>query len=87
MDIDKGKYISNISYKIGMDDKMLRVFPIAKFKVSPNMNEEQKRCTVCFTEFEPNEDVKFLFCMHIFHQECIDPWLKENSTCPICKKD
>lgn len=23
-------------------------------------------------------------CGHIFHTECIDPWLKTNKKCPIC---
>lgn len=23
-------------------------------------------------------------CSHSFHTECIDPWIKKNSHCPIC---
>uniref|UniRef100_A0A8C9F706 cullin-RING-type E3 NEDD8 transferase n=1 Tax=Pavo cristatus TaxID=9049 RepID=A0A8C9F706_PAVCR len=25
-------------------------------------------------------------CMHEFHIHCIDRWLSENSTCPICRQ-
>jgi RING-box protein 1 len=23
-------------------------------------------------------------CGHVFHSECIEPWLKNNNHCPIC---
>ncbi len=26
-------------------------------------------------------------CGHMFHTECIDPWLKNNKKCPICSND
>jgi hypothetical protein len=46
-------------------------------------------CTVCMCDFEKDEDVLRLpKCMHIFHEECIKPWLcKTNKKCPICKVD
>lgn len=44
-------------------------------------------CPVCTEEFEINETAKKLPCAHIFHSECIDPWLKSNCTCPVCRKE
>jgi hypothetical protein len=26
-------------------------------------------------------------CLHKFHMECIKPWLKKSTKCPICKQD
>ena len=31
------------------------------------------------------ETVRILPCSHAFHAECVDQWLKEKDTCPMCK--
>ena len=48
---------------------------------------EEEKCPICITEFEDKETVKNLPCNHIFHENCIDTWLVQNSHCPICKYD
>ncbi|KAI9032508.1 hypothetical protein CLU79DRAFT_841833 [Phycomyces nitens] len=45
----------------------------------------QVDCAVCKEEFEIIERVVELPCAHIFHNECIKPWLKMNGTCPVCR--
>merc|ERR1719197_2462125 len=44
-------------------------------------------CTVCMEEWADGDDVRTLPCLHHFHTNCIDEWLKRNKTCPICKHD
>jgi len=43
------------------------------------------QCAVCLAPYEKGDQVRTILCMHAFHVECIDPWLREHSTCPICK--
>ena len=47
----------------------------------------QPNCHICLCEFEHRETIiRELPCGHIFHPECIDEFLLENSSlCPMCK--
>ncbi|CAN6201417.1 unnamed protein product [Urochloa humidicola] len=43
-------------------------------------------CSVCLGAFQAGEIVRLLpVCLHLYHVECIDPWLDAHSTCPICR--
>ena len=42
---------------------------------------------IFFIEFEEEEDVRRLPCMHLFHVPCVDQWLGLNKRCPICRAD
>lgn len=53
------------------------------YKYSNNTNNDS--CVICICEFEEQEEVKKLTCNHIFHKSCIEEWLKNHSTCPVCK--
>uniref|UniRef100_A0A8D0HDQ2 Ring finger protein 128 n=1 Tax=Sphenodon punctatus TaxID=8508 RepID=A0A8D0HDQ2_SPHPU len=44
-------------------------------------------CAVCIEVYKPNDVVRILTCNHLFHKTCIDPWLLEHRTCPMCKCD
>lgn len=48
---------------------------------------EKEKCTICLCEYESEEHVRRLPCMHLFHLECIDQWLPANKRCPICRVD
>ncbi|KAL6876368.1 hypothetical protein ACP4OV_012940 [Aristida adscensionis] len=50
--------------------------------------EEAATCSVCLGVFQSGEIVRLLpLCMHLFHIECIDPWLASHPTCPICRSE
>ncbi|XP_023703030.1 uncharacterized protein LOC111862122 isoform X2 [Cryptotermes secundus] len=44
-------------------------------------------CVVCMSDFEAEQMIRVLPCLHHFHIECIDMWLKCSATCPICRDD
>lgn len=49
-------------------------------------NPEDKECCFCLsTEYVKGDTVRELPCKHLFHRNCIDPWLFEHSSCPYCK--
>ncbi|NWX87142.1 RNF6 ligase, partial [Nothoprocta pentlandii] len=49
-------------------------------------SELSKTCSVCINEYIAGNKLRQLPCMHEFHIHCIDRWLSENSTCPICRQ-
>ncbi|RID81303.1 hypothetical protein BRARA_A03893 [Brassica rapa] len=42
-------------------------------------------CAVCKDEMVLEEEVKRLPCRHLYHGECITPWLGIRNTCPVCR--
>ncbi|KAL0653948.1 hypothetical protein Bca4012_096639 [Brassica carinata] len=43
-------------------------------------------CCICLEKFgEKKRAIRKLECSHMFHLECIKPWLKVKSTCPLCQ--
>eukprot|EP00062_Callorhinchus_milii_P022709 gi/632980772/ref/XP_007907222.1/ PREDICTED: topoisomerase I damage affected protein 7-like isoform X1 [Callorhinchus milii] len=45
------------------------------------------QCYICFSDYLPTEKLRILPCIHDYHIQCIDRWLKANSSCPICRVD
>ncbi|XP_037335889.2 RING finger protein 150 [Pungitius pungitius] len=42
-------------------------------------------CAVCIEGYKVNDVVRVLPCRHLFHKSCVDPWLLDHRTCPMCK--
>lgn len=51
-----------------------------------DVNNETE-CNVCLESFVIDESVKMLACKHKYHEKCIGPWLRTNTTCPTCRRD
>ncbi|KAI8810497.1 hypothetical protein BJ742DRAFT_800589 [Cladochytrium replicatum] len=46
-------------------------------------------CSICLERFDDGDAVRILpSCEHVFHKECVDVWLAEQScACPLCRVD
>ena len=55
-------------------------------KKTPNSTEmEPPSCTVCCDAIALGSKGMFMPCGHIYHPDCLNPWLKEHNTCPVCR--
>ncbi|OIV97802.1 hypothetical protein TanjilG_12559 [Lupinus angustifolius] len=69
----------------GIDKLVIETLPFFKFS-SLKGSKEGLECTVCLSKFEDTEILRLLpKCKHAFHMNCIDKWLENHSTCPLCR--
>ncbi|XP_047197894.1 RING finger protein 150a [Hippoglossus stenolepis] len=89
-------YIQRFRYANARDRNQRRLGDAAKKAISKLQVRTIKKgdketesdfdnCAVCIEGYRPNDVVRVLPCRHVFHKHCVDPWLLDHRTCPMCK--
>jgi len=73
----------------GLSKETIDSLALVKYdrNMNKNLDEESRNCPICLDQFEEGQEVRFLWCLHRFHRNCVDQWLEKHTNCPICKKD
>ncbi|XP_043091379.1 RING finger protein 150a isoform X2 [Puntigrus tetrazona] len=89
-------YIQRFRYANARDRNQRRLGDAAKKAISKlqvrtirkgdkETESDFDNCAVCIEDYKPNDVVRILPCRHVFHKNCVDPWLQDHRTCPMCK--
>lgn len=69
--------------RVGVSEVNLEVLcPLSKAQ-----SDLEDDCCICLSAPCKGEGIRVLPCKHIVHSECIGPWFKAHSCCPLCKQD
>ncbi|XP_022059180.1 RING finger protein 150 [Acanthochromis polyacanthus] len=89
-------YIQRFRYANARDRNQRRLGDAAKKAISKlqirtirkgdqETESDFDNCAVCIEGYKANDVVRILPCRHLFHKSCVDPWLLDHRTCPMCK--
>ncbi|KAJ4890946.1 putative RING-H2 finger protein ATL12 [Raphanus sativus] len=69
----------------GLHKAAIESLPFFRFSALKG-SKQGLECSVCLSKFEDIEILRLLpKCKHAFHIECIDEWLEQHATCPLCR--
>jgi len=83
---------NNQVYRLGEDVKNVATEDILEKNTNiikySELSSTDICCSICLEGYEESSVIRKLKCSHLFHKDCIDPWLlKESYKCPVCRND
>jgi hypothetical protein len=71
---------------MGAQDSQINRLPTRELKnPETELPEDARQCLICLEDFAAGETRITMPCLHGFHQNCAQKWLRTNGSCPICK--
>ncbi|KEI42092.1 uncharacterized protein L969DRAFT_83957 [Mixia osmundae IAM 14324] len=68
-------------------EEVIAELPRCKLTTEMLAHDTMTSCPICQDDFQIDEMAIKLPkpCNHVFHQDCLTPWLKTSGTCPVCR--
>ncbi|KAK8628853.1 hypothetical protein V6N13_009433 [Hibiscus sabdariffa] len=73
---------------IGLDEDTIKSYPKLLYSEAKLQKKDSTAscCSICLADYKSSDKLRLLpDCNHLFHVKCVDPWLRLNPTCPVCR--
>lgn len=60
---------------------------IPTVEITDSEIESEIHCAVCKEQFELGSEARKMPCNHLYHSDCILPWLSMRNSCPVCRHE
>lgn len=47
----------------------------------------QEECSICKEFYKDGEEICVSLCSHKFHFKCLNDWVQQKSSCPLCRTE
>eukprot|EP00252_Welwitschia_mirabilis_P011802 TRINITY_DN26239_c0_g1_i1.p1 TRINITY_DN26239_c0_g1~~TRINITY_DN26239_c0_g1_i1.p1 ORF type:complete len:212 (+),score=5.14 TRINITY_DN26239_c0_g1_i1:118-753(+) len=74
--VNEGRYEREVTERV-----------MSRVKREEFKEKESTECAICLEDLKAKDEVGRLPCQHVFHVDCITPWLKSHVMCPVCRLD
>ena len=82
--IETHDYVVNV----GLDEATILSYPKLLYSEAKLKKTDSTAtcCSICLADYKSTDMLRLLpDCGHLFHLKCVDPWLRLNPTCPVCR--
>ncbi|KAL0374765.1 UNVERIFIED_CONTAM: RING-H2 finger protein ATL70 [Sesamum radiatum] len=78
----------DLTAEVGLDEATLSSYPKLLYSEAKASHKDSTAscCSICLADYKNSDMLRVLpDCGHLFHQKCVDPWLRLHPTCPVCR--
>eukprot|EP01083_Nonionella_stella_P273729 928849_1 len=68
----------------GATSSQIRALPLFRLTEKSSQIKNGVECLICRQPFQAKEQLRTLPCIHSYHRQCADHWLKIKKKCPVC---
>ncbi|KAJ0258723.1 E3 ubiquitin-protein ligase RHC2A [Hirschfeldia incana] len=65
----------------------IEALPVIEIAPSHLESDSQSHCAVCKEGFLLSSEAREMPCKHVYHPDCILPWLAIRNSCPVCRHE